>query len=143
MKALTSDPNLRIGMILKASRVRAGKTACDIATVVGVSDRMVRLWERDIRGIGRGKGIQRSEEVFSAYELTKEEREEVIHRISLRKQEYVENTMSVLLKNGKSQADHTSEKMTEEMQVLIQLLALIPEKRKWVIQMAHVHAVIK
>lgn len=99
---------------------------------------MVRFWERDIRGIGRGRGVERTEEVFLAYGLTKDEKEEVIRRVSLRKGEHVGNSLSALMKNHKP-LPPADDEATEEMRVLVQLLALSPEKRQWVIQMANTY----
>ena len=138
----TKDENLKIGTILKAARARIGKTEHEIACMIGVNQRMVRLWERDIRNIGRGNGAERMEQVFLAYQLTQQEREEVVKRTSLRKHEFLEGHLSQLLTNSPP-AEIRNDPQSEEMRVLIQLMALSPEKRQWVIQSANTHIALK
>ncbi len=144
MKSVTDNPDLKIGTILQAARVRSGKTRDDIATAAGVSARMVSMWERDKRGIGRGKGIERTEKIFTAYKLTEQEQEEVVRRISLRKQEYLADSLATLLGSEKSSNESGKISQTlDERQILIHLLALSPEKRRWVIETVNAHLALK
>lgn len=130
-ETVTNNSNLWIGEILRAARLRAGLTQEQIGIATGCKsrDRIVRMWENDKKGLG-GHSTKLSK-VLDAYQVTEVERQEIIKRISLRKQEFVAKKLGA--QTGTSPYSIVNS-VPEELAVLNQLMSLTPEKRQWVIK---------
>lgn len=138
---ITNDPNLWVGEILKAARLRTRMTPSQLGVVLGFKSdgRMVRLWEIDKREIGGHSTTL--EKVLEVYRLTDEEKREVVKRISLRRQQVLAKKLDVLGKGSLTPPQNgvVLENVPVEIAVLNQLMTLSPEKRKWVIKTAQEH----
>lgn len=106
-----------INTILRAARKRLGKSQGEIADLVGVSRPSINQIEIGRRGIPKN----RFNAVVSAYQLTKQEKEEILAMIE---EKWHLNIHLAQLP------------FSPEVTALNYLLALSPEKRKWVIKAA-------